>query len=217
MKTISVLCDAENVRDSFAPDQRFEVVVAFPELYSEASCRNLISAAAKAGCNIRQTMSEANAALLAYEIGFDANECSNVLVYRSGGQSSALTLYHVANGHYVELGNVHLNYGGKMITETLARFMTPFNSADDEEDVYRNYGRAEYAKRILSTMRVPQVYIRDVGSMEDALTLARLELAVNYRLALFVQPIHDLLAKHPLNVDKVREIRLFQPFIAYTY
>lgn len=209
---------AENATQAFLSDKSFEAVLAVPVHYSASSRRNVISAATEAGFNVLQIITEPTAALLAYEIGFNLEERSTVLVYRLGGLTTDVTLFRVANGLYEQLDYIHLNYGGNLITKTLADYMMPpavrklcLTGTKDRDTKIKIYAHAENAKRILSTMQSTQVYMENLVTVDDrciesnaAVTRARFENAFSSKMTAFIQPIEDLLAKHQLNVDKVR-------------
>ena len=131
-----------------------------PINFSEKSRRNVIAAATEAGFNIIQVITEPAAALVAYEIGFNIEEKSNVLVYRLGGLTSDITIFKVNDGMYEELDYIRLPFGGNKITKLLADYMCPqsvknlkLQGAKERETNIKIYYYAEDCKRILSTVQ----------------------------------------------------------------
>lgn len=199
-------------------EDAFEAVLAVPVNFSEKSRRNLVNAAKDAGFKVLQLVNEPTAALLAYEIGFNIEEKSNVLVLRIGGQSSDITIFHVENGLYEQIDHKSLDFGGNRITNLLADYMCP-NSVKQlklegkkKRDTHIKISyHAENCKRILSTMQSVQVYMENLVNYDDrcidsnqTVTRARFENVFSSQLSAAIsRPIEEMLTKHSIDIDKV--------------
>lgn len=199
-----------------------------PVHFSAKSRRNVISAATEAGFNILQTITEPTAALIAYEIGFNADEPpSNVLVYRLGGLTTDITVFRVANGLYEQLDYTHLKFGGNRITKLLADYMCPnsvkqlkLQGTKERDTNIKIYYHADDCKRILSTMQSVQVYMENLVNYDDrcidsnqTVTRARFENAFASELPAFIRPIEELLTKNDIQIDKVSQQSALPDFV----
>lgn len=77
------------------PESILEVVVAVPMNWSKQSRRQYYQAVRDGAFDVIGVLTETSAALLAYDIGIDEHEISNVLVVRLGGLSTDLTIMSV--------------------------------------------------------------------------------------------------------------------------
>lgn len=195
--------------------ENFDAVLAVPLRFANTGFRDVHSAASEAGFNILQIIPEPFADLLAYKIGLNREARSNVLVYRSGGLTSDITLYRVKNRRHKQLDYVHLQYGGNLLTKTFDDSITGkgrrlLSAKQYKETILSFFGTSENVKHFLST----STDILDIYFKVDNIRFASLEAtrtsfenAIESILPLFRQPIENLLATHQLNVDKVSEIR----------
>lgn len=195
--------------------ENFDAVLAVPLRFANTGFRDVHSAASEAGFNILQIIPEPFADLLAYKIGLNREARSNVLVYRSGGLTSDITLYRVENRRHKQLDYVHLQYGGNLLTKTFDDSITGkgrrlLSAKQYKETILSFFGTSENVKHFLST----STDILDIYFKVDNIRFASLEAtrtsfenAIESILPLFRQPIENLLATHQLNVDKVSEIR----------
>lgn len=191
----------------------FAAVLAVPTRFFE-SADNVKSLANQAGFNVLAVIAEPCAALIAYKIGFIDTECSNVLIYRSGGLTTDLDLYRIENGRYLLLDYVHLPYGGNLLTQAFDDFIVQTERSKLSARQYYETklvfnASAEHIKHVVTTYAEPADTYYKIGdySFESVgVTQETLENAIAPKMPLFIQPILDLLDRNQKTVDKVRII-----------
>lgn len=191
-----------------------EAVVAVPIHWSQKSRQEYCKAIQNGGFEVLGVITEPSAALLAYDIGLDADEILNVLVLRLGGLSTDLTLLSVQNGLYTVVDSVHLPHlGGNILTVALSEYLANefFNKykldpRESRRSMVKLNETAENVKHILSTMPSAHVFVESLMDGIDwsqNISRARFENVIATKLSLFSRPIEEFIKKHNVNVDKV--------------
>lgn len=191
-----------------------EVVVAVPLIWSQQSRKQFCQAVRDGGFEVIGVIAEPSAALLAYDIGIDEHESSNVFVVRLGGLSSDLTIMSVRNGLYSVIDSLHLSHlGGNEITQALTDYLATefFNKykldpRESRRAMVKLNEVAENVKHILSTMPSAQVFVESLMDGIDwnqQITRARFENVIKNKLPLISRPIEEFIKKHDINIDKV--------------
>lgn len=189
-------------------------MIAVPIIWSQ-KCRQLYcSAVRSAGFEVIGVITEPSAALMAYGIGIDANESSNVLVVRLGGLSSDITIVSVQNGLYSVIDNLHLSHlGGNIFSEALREYLASeffskykLDPRESRRTMVKLNETAENVKCILSTMPSAHVFVESLMDGIDwsqNISRARFENIIGSKLQLFSRPIDELIKKHNVEIDKV--------------
>lgn len=161
-------------------------------------------------------ITEPSAALLAYDIGFDETEVSNVLIVRLGGLSADLTIISVRNGLYSVVDSQHLAHlGGNVITQVLSEYLAKeffgkykMDPRESRRTMVKLNESAENVKHILSTMPSAHVFIEslmDGIDFQSNISRARFENVIASKLSIFIRAIEEFIAKNNLNIDKVNK------------
>lgn len=191
------------------------MVVAVPISWSSRkSCQIYCKAVRDAGFEIIGVITEPSAALMAYDIGIDANESTNVLVVRFGGLSSDITIVSVQNGLYSIVDNLHLSHlGGNILTEALSEYLASeffvkykLDPRESRRTMVKLNETAENVKCILSTMPSAHVFVESLMDGIDwsqNISRARFENVISDKLQLFTRPIDEFIQKHNVSIDKV--------------
>lgn len=205
----------ENASHAAKSEDRLEVVVAVPTNWSAKSRKRYCDAVNKAGFDVLQVLTEPSAALLAYDIGIDEKETSNVLVVRFGGLSSDISLLQVANGLYSLIDNTHLSHlGGNLLTNVLSEYLAQefcnkwkLDPRESRRTMVKLRQHAENCKHVLSTMPTAQVFIESLMDGIDwnqNVTRARFENVINAKIPLFLKAIEDFTKQHSsIAIEKV--------------
>lgn len=197
-----------------------EAVIAVPISWSQQSRQQYCKAVRDGGFEVIGVITEPSAALLAYDIGVDANETSNVLVVRLGGLSTDLTIMSVQNGLYSVIDSLHLSQlGGNNLTQALSEFLASefFNKykidpRESRRTMVKLNETAENVKHILSTMPSAQITVESLMDGIDwshNVSRARFENVIGSKLSLFSRPIDEFIKKNNVDIDKVRAIDFF--------
>lgn len=198
-----------------------ETVIAVPMHWSQKSRKQYCQAARDSGFDVIGVITEPSAALLAYDIGIDEHESSNVLVVRLGGLSTDLTIMSVQNGLYHVVDSFHSSHlGGTILTQALTEYLATefFNKFKlDPRESRRSMVKlnevAENVKHILSTMPSAQVFAEsliDGLDFNQPITRARFENVIKSKLPLISRPIEEFVKKNSeINIDKVSISPLF--------
>lgn len=207
---------AENATYAAIAESTLEVVLAVPIHWSPQSRKQYCKAVRDGGFEVLQVISEPSAALLAYNIGVDANESSNVLVVRLGGLSSEITIMSVENGLYTVVDTLHLAHlGGNVLTKVLSEYLATefFNKykldpRESKRAMVKMDQTAENVKHILSKMPSAHVFVEsliDGIDWSQNISRARFENVIGPKLSLFSKPIDEFIKKHNVEIDKVSE------------
>lgn len=160
-------------------------------------------------------VTEPSAALLAYEIGVDETEVSNVLVVRLGGLTADLTIITVRNGLYSVVDSVHLPHlGGNMITQVLSEYLAQeffgkykLDPRESRRTMIKLNESAENVKHILSAMPSAHVFIEslmDGIDFQSTISRARFENVIGSKLSAIIRSIEEFITKANVDIDKVR-------------
>lgn len=160
-------------------------------------------------------VTEPSAALLAYEIGVDETEVSNVLVVRLGGLTADLTIISVRNGLYSVVDSVHLPHlGGNIITQVLSEYLAQeffgkykLDPRESRRTMIKLNESAENVKHILSAMPSAHVFIEsliDGIDFQSSISRARFENVIASKLSGIIRSIEEFIAKANVDIDKVR-------------
>lgn len=191
-----------------------EAVVAVPMWWSQKSRQQYCKAVRDGGFEVIGVITEPSAALLAYDIGIDANETSNVLVVRLGGLSSDLTIMSVRDGLYSVIDNIHLSHlGGNILTQALSEYLASeffskykLDPRESRRTMVKLNETAENVKHILSTMPSAHVFVESLMDGIDwsqNISRARFENVIGTKLTLFGRPIDEFIKKNNVDIDKV--------------
>lgn len=190
------------------------MVLAVPLHWSQKSRQQYCKAVRDGGFEVLHVITEPSAALLAYNLGVDANETCNVLVVRLGGLSSDLTIMEVQNGLYSVVDSVHLPHlGGNILTQALSEYLAAeFNQKwkldprESRRTMVKLNATAENVKHILSTMPSAHVFVESLMDGIDwsqNISRARFENIIAPKLTLFSKPIDEFIKKNNVQIDKV--------------
>ncbi|KAJ6636726.1 Heat shock 70 kDa protein 14-B [Pseudolycoriella hygida] len=205
----------ENASQAAKSETSLEAVIAVPIHFSAKSRKTIINAAKEAGFVALQMLSEPSACLLAYDIGLDLKEKSNVLVVRIGGLSSDFSLLNVKNGFYQEIGHKRLaTFGGNVLSKVLCDFMADefrnkykLDPRESRRTMMKLLHHAENCKHILSSMNSAQVFIESLMDGTDwsqSISRARFENVISTQVSNFLRSIEELVAEHSDTVvDKI--------------
>lgn len=182
--------------------------------WSQQSRKQYCRAVRDSGFDVIGVISEPSAALLAYDIGIDECESSNVFVVRLGGLTTDLTIMSVQNGLYSVIDSSHLSHlGGTILTQALTEYLATefFNKYKlDPRESRRSMVKlnevAENVKHILSTMPSAQVFVESLMDGIDwnqQITRARFENIIKSKLPLISRPIEEFINRNSINIDKV--------------
>lgn len=185
-----------------------------PIIWSQKSRQLYCKAVRDAGFEVIGVVTEPSAALMAYDIGIDANESSNVLVVRLGGLSSDITIVSVQNGLYSIVDNLHLSHlGGNVLSETLSEYLAgefytkyKLDPRESHRTMVKLNETAENVKCILSTMPSAHVFVEsliDGIDWSQNISRARFENIIGNKLQLFTRSIDEFIKKHNVEIDKV--------------
>lgn len=179
----------------------------------------------RAGFEVIGVITEPSAALLAYNIGIDENESSNVLVVRLGGLTSDLTILTVRNGLYSVVDSVHLPHlGGNILTQALSEYLAgefftkyKLDPRESRRTMVKLNETAENVKHILSSMPSAHVFVESLMDGIDwsqNISRARFENVIGTKLQLLSRPIDEFIKKNNIDIDKVSsfELNFFQIF-----
>lgn len=192
-----------------------EAVIAVPIHFSAKSRKTLTNAAKEAGFVALQMLSEPSACLLAYDIGLNLEEKSNILVVRIGGLSSDISLLHVENGFYQEIGHNRLPFlGGNVLSNVLCDFLADefrnkykLDPRESRRTMIKLLQHAENCKHILSSMSSAQVFIESLMDGVDwsqTISRARFENVIGSQISVFLRSIEELTSRFSnYAVDKV--------------
>lgn len=200
-----------------------EAVIAVPINWSQKSRQQYCKAVRDGGFDVIGVITEPSAALLAYDIGIDASECSNVLVVRLGGLSTDLTIMSVRNGLYSVIDSLHLSHlGGIILTQALSDYLAgeffakyKLDPRESRRTMVKLNETAENVKHILSTMPTAHAFIESLMDGIDwssNISRARFENIIGGKLNLFSRPIEEFLKKNNVNIDKVSEDEMIFSF-----
>lgn len=200
-----------------------EAVVAVPINWSQKSRQQYCKAIRDAGFEVIGVITEPSAALLAYDIGVDETETSNVFVVRLGGLSTDLTILSVQNGLYSIIDSLHLSHlGGNILTQALSEYMASefFNKykldpRESRRTMVKLNETAENVKHILSTMPSAHAFVESLMDGIDwsqNISRARFENVIGSKLTLFSRPIDEFIKKNNIDIDKVSKYSLFMNF-----
>lgn len=204
-----------------------EAVIAVPIHFSVTSRKTLTKAAKEAGFVALQMLSEPSACLLAYDIGLDVAEKSNVLVVRIGGLSSDISLFHVENGFYQEIGHNRLaTLGGNVLSKVLCDFLADefrnkykLDPRESRRTMIKLLQHAENCKHILSSISSAHVFIESLMDGVDwsqTISRARFENVIGAQISLFLRSIEELASRFSNNVvDKVSHKRCGQLLVEF--
>lgn len=191
-----------------------EVVVAVPMNWTQKSRQQYCKAVRDGGFDVIGVITEPSAALLAYDIGVDPNETSNVLIVRLGGLTSDLTIMSVKNGLYSVIDSLHLPHlGGNILTQALSEYLASeffakykLDPRESRRTMVKLNETAENVKHILSSMPSAHVFVESLMDGIDwsqNISRARFENVISAKLTLFCRPIDEFIKKHNVDVDKV--------------
>lgn len=191
-----------------------EAVVAVPIWWSQKSRQQYCQAVRDGGFDVIGIITEPSAALLAYDIGIDANETSNVLVVRLGGLSSDLTIMSVRDGLYSVIDSLHLSHlGGNILTKALSEYFASeffskykLDPRESRRTMVKLNETAENVKHILSSMPSAHVFVESLMDGIDwsqNISRARFENVIGTKLTLFSRPIDEFIKKNNVDIDKV--------------
>lgn len=192
-----------------------------PMNWSQQSRRQYCRAVRDSGFEVIGVITEPSAALLAYDIGIDERESSNVFIVRLGGLSTDLTIMSVQNGLYSVIDCLHLAHlGGTILTQALTEYLAGefFNKykldpRESRRAMVKLNEVAENVKHILSTMPSAQVFVEsllDGIDWNQNITRARFENVIKNKLPLISRPIEEFVKKNSINIDKV-SVRCINP------
>ncbi len=210
---------SENASQAAKSETSLEGVVAVPIHFSVKSRKTLSNAAKDAGFVPLQMLSEPSACLLAYDIGLDLAEKSNVLVVRIGGLSSDISLMHVENGLYQEIGHNRLaTLGGNVLSNVLCNFLADefrnkykLDPRESRRTMIKLLQHAENCKHILSSMSSAQVFIESLMDGVDwsqNISRARFENVIAAQISVFLRSIEELASRYSNYViDKVSHVK----------
>lgn len=195
-----------------------EAVVAVPISWSQESRQQFRKAVCEGGFELIGMITEPSAALLAYDIGINANEASNVLIVRLGGLTMDLTIMSVRNGLYSVVDNLHLPHlGGNILTQALSDYLAgefcnkyKLDPRESRRTMVKLNETAENVKHILSSMPTAHVFVESLMDGIDwsqHISRARFENVIGAKLSLFSRPIEELIKKNGVDIDKVRELK----------
>lgn len=191
-----------------------EVVVAVPMNWSQKSRQQFCKAVRDGGFDVIGVITEPSAALLAYDIGVDPNETSNVLIVRLGGLTSDLTIMSVKNGLYSVIDSLHLPHlGGNILTQALSEYLASeffakykLDPRESRRTMVKLNETAENVKHILSSMPSAHVFVESLMDGIDwsqNISRARFENVIGAKLTLFSRPIDEFIKNHNVDIDKV--------------
>lgn len=191
-----------------------EVVVAVPMNWSQKSRQQFCKAVRDGGFDVIGVITEPSAALLAYDIGVDPNETSNVLIVRLGGLTSDLTIMSVKNGLYSVIDSLHLPHlGGNILTQALSEYLASeffakykLDPRESRRTMVKLNETAENVKHILSSMPSAHVFVESLMDGIDwsqNISRARFENVIGAKLSLFSRPIDEFIKKHNVDIDKI--------------
>lgn len=182
--------------------------------WSQKSRQEYCKAVRDGGFEVIGVITEPSAALLAYDIGIDETEVSNVLIIRLGGLSSDLTIMSIRNGLYSVVDSLHLPHlGGNILTNALSEYLASeffakykLDPRESRRTMVKLNETAENVKHILSTMPSAHVFVESLMDGIDwsqNISRARFENVIAAKLALFSRPIDDFVKKHNIEIEKV--------------
>lgn len=189
-------------------------MVAVPIHWSLASRQQFCKAVRKGGFEVIGVITEPSAALLAYDIGIDENEKSNVLVVRLGGLTTDITIMSVQNGLYSVVDSIHLEQlGGNIVTQALSEYLAgeffakyKLDPRESRRTMVKLNETAENVKHILSSMPSAHVFVESLMDGLDwsqNISRARFENVIASKLSLFSRPIDEFIKKNNIDIDKV--------------
>lgn len=191
-----------------------EAVIAVPMNWSKESRQQYCKAVRDGGFDVIGVITEPSAALLAYDIGIDASETSNVFVVRLGGLSTDLTILSVRDGLYSVVDSLHLSHlGGNILTQALSEYLASeffakykLDPRESRRTMVKLNETAENVKHILSTMPSAHVFVESLMDGIDwsqNISRARFENVIGTKLPLFSRPIDEFIKKNNVEIDKV--------------
>lgn len=204
----------ENATYAAPENSSLEAVLAVPVHWSQKSRQQYCQAVRDGGFDVLHVITEPSAALLAYQIGEDANESSNVLVVRLGGLSSEITIMSVDNGLYSIVDSLNMPHlGGNVLTQALAEYLASefcnkykLDPRESRRTMVKLNQAAENVKHILSSMPSAHVFVESLMDGIDwsqNISRVRFENVISAKLALFTRPIDEFIKKNNVKVDKV--------------
>lgn len=182
--------------------------------WTQKSRQQYCKAVRDGGFDVIGVITEPSAALLAYDIGVDPNETSNVLIVRLGGLTSDLTIMSVKNGLYSVIDSLHLTHlGGNILTQALSEYLASefyakykLDPRESRRTMVKLNETAENVKHILSSMPSAHVFVESLMDGIDwsqNISRARFENVISAKLTLFSRPIDEFIKKHNVDIDKV--------------
>lgn len=186
-----------------------------PIHWSAQSRQQFCKAVRSGGFEVIGVITEPSAALLAYDIGVDEAEVSNVLVVRLGGLTTDLTIMSVRDGLYSVIDSKHLpQLGGNIITQVLSEYLAQefcskykLDPRESRRTMVKLNESAENVKHILSSMPSAHVFIEslmDGIDFQSNISRARFEMIIASKLSTFVRSIEEFINKNSVSIDKVR-------------
>lgn len=197
-------------------ESALEVVVSVPMHWSQKSRQEYCKTVRDSGFEVISVITEPSAALLAYDIGVDANETANVLVVRLGGLTSDVAIVSVEHGLYSVVDNLQLSgLGGNILTKALSEYLaTEFfkkyklDPRESRRTMVKLNETAENVKHILSTMPSANVFcesLMDGIDWSQNISRARFENVIGGKLSLFTRAIDEFIKKNSIEIHKVIE------------
>ncbi|CAF0777220.1 unnamed protein product [Brachionus calyciflorus] len=194
-------------------------VFSVPLNFTQEQTEFLRNCAQKSGFQMLRMIRNPFAACMAYELEFDNNNDSTVLVYQMGGNSIEVTLISLSNGLYRLIDSIDLlNTGGDQFTDIVVGILgeefQKKNKADpktNKRSLFKLKANAEDLKHILSTMERAHCSIDalyDGIDFDYHLTRQRFEGACNKLYQQILQPIDDLLKKNNITENEIDKVVL---------
>lgn len=214
LSIFSIFLRTENATYAAESEATLEVVLAVPLHWSQKSRQQYCKAVRESGFEVLHVITEPSAALLAYNLGVDANESANVLVVRLGGLSSDITIMQVQNGLYSVVDALHLPHlGGNILTQALSEYLAAefcqkwkLDPRESRRTMVKLNLSAENVKHILSSLPSAQVNVESLMDGIDwnqNISRARFENVIAPKLTLFSKPIDEFIKKNNVQIDKV--------------
>lgn len=218
--TSLVLSDLRKTAEAQTSATVTSVVVAIPVNYAPEQVEALRQAASLAKMQIKRTISEPIAAVLAYGLGQDDKRSnSTAIVYNMGAANVTVTLVHVRGGLYADLGSiVDESIGGDLFDETFVQFLSKEFLTKTKTDITGNKKAvlklslaAEETKHVLSARSTASCSVESLfegTDFQSSVMRTRFDMLCSGLFRKALGPVQLLLEKFNVSVEEISHVVL---------
>lgn len=198
---------------SMRNEDDLKLVLAAPLNWTNESRDRLVKCAELAGFDVLQVISEPAAALLAYNVE-ETEEDINILVYRLGGSTCAVSIAKVSGGFItIEKNIFRSDLGGQCLTKDLADYIAQefkqkwkLDPQESRRAMAKLMHHADNCKHVLSTLNSAHVFIEsllDGVDWSQNVSRARFENIISSKISAYIEPAQKVLEGFEGKIHKI--------------